>query len=140
MSDIGKLRQEHAQLIGIVRKLAEVVSARSAPPPMLLFELRQELSSTLIAHLKSEDWVLYPKLLASSERDIAAAARSFSDEMGGLAGAYMAYVDRWTATSIMVDWAGYCADSRRIIEALTIRIERENRELYPMLEALDRAA
>ena len=46
----------------------------------------------------------------------------------------------WSAAAIEADWPGYCADSRVIIDALTNRILLENRDLYPLLEHLDRAA
>lgn len=140
MTDVAKLRDDHAELVRMVRKLGEYV-AQSAPPPQLeLFDLRRRLSSTLIAHLKTEDWVLYPRLLASSDPAVAATGRAFNAEMGGLAAAYVAYTDKWTATAIAGDWAGYCADTRRIIDALTNRIVRENRELLPLLDRLDAAA
>ena len=140
MSDLLKLRQEHAQLVEIVGRLAKIIAEADPPSAGDLFRLRQQLTSTLIAHLKAEDWVLYPRLLASAEGKIAATAREFSEEMGGLAQAYTAYADKWTATSIAEDWPGYCDETRGIIEALTNRITRENRELYPLLEAIDKAA
>jgi hypothetical protein len=67
-------------------------------------------------------------------------ARAFSQEMGGLAQAYLAYAELWGADAIQQDWAGYRAATRGIIEALTSRITRENRQLYPLLEGLDKAA
>jgi iron-sulfur cluster repair protein YtfE (RIC family) len=140
MSEILKLRQEHARLMEIAGRLTKIVAGLHPPEAGDLFKLRHELSSTLIGHLKSEDWVLYPRLLASGQGKIAETARAFSDEMGGLAKAYTAYADKWTATSIDKDWAGYCGETRGIIDALTKRITRENRELYPLLEALDKAA
>jgi hypothetical protein len=60
--------------------------------------------------------------------------------MGGLSAAYVAYTEKWSATAIEGDWPGYCTDSRAIIEALSNRIVRENRELLPLLDGLDRAA
>ena len=140
MSDITKLREDHAELVRIVQRLAETIAMPSPPPQVELFELRRWLSSTLIAHLKAEDWVLYPRLLDSRDAAVADTAKAFSDEMGGLAAAYAAYADKWNAGAIDADWAGYCAESRTIIDALTCRITRENRELYPLLEALDKAA
>lgn len=140
MSGLAKLRQEHAELVAIVRRLADFTARPSPPPQVELFELRRELSSTLIAHLKAEDWVLYPRLLGSDDADVAATAQAFNDEMGGLAAAYVAYTEQWSAPAINADWPGYCAASRAIIDALTCRITRENRELYPLLEKLERAA
>ena len=89
-----------------------------------------------IAHLKAEDWVLYPRLLASPDGQISSTAREFCEEMGGLAAAYIEYCEQWNADAITADWAGYCKDSRELIDALTIRITRENRELYPLLDPL----
>jgi|SRR5256885_89616 len=140
MSDLAKLRQEHAELVGIVRRLGTFIALPAPPAQTELFLLRSELSSTLIAHLKTEDWVLYPRLLASADQAVARTAQAFSYEMGGLADAYAAYAETWGADAIQADWAGYCAATRSIVEALMGRITRENRELYPLLEGLDKAA
>ena len=140
MSDIPKLRDEHFRLMGTVGRLRAVIERRMPPPQLHLLTLRHELSATLIAHLKAEDWLLYPRLLESPDRHVAATARAFSDEMGGLAANYAAHCERWNANAISADWRGYCIDLRLLLDALTIRITRENRELFPLLETLARAA
>ena len=140
MTDLAKLREEHAQLVEIVRRLAAFIELPKPPSRLELFELRRELGAVLIAHLKAEDWALYPRLIESGDRNVAAVARAFSDEMGGLAAAFTAYNKRWSAYSIDLDWPAYCSETRGIIDALTLRIMRENRELYPLLERLDKAA
>lgn len=140
MSELMKLREDHAALARLFRRLGEAIGQPNPPPQVELFELRQQLVSTLLAHLKLEDWALYPRLIESGEADIAAAGQMFKDEMGGLAPAFLAYSNKWTAGSIGADWAGYCADTRAILAALTNRLTRENRELLPLLERLDRAA
>jgi len=40
----------------------------------------------------------------------------------------------------VTEWAGYCRDTRAILEPLVNRLTRENRELLPLLERVDRAA
>jgi len=118
-----------------------VVIAEPQPPePAVLFAVRGELNSVLIAHLKAEDWVLYPRLFASPDPSVEQTARAFSDEMGDLAHAYTARTQKWTATSIAGDWSGYCRETGAILDALAKRIVRGNRELYPLLEAMDKAA
>ena len=140
MSDIRKLRQEHAELVEIVGRLNAVIAGPKSPPLVELFNLRRELSSSLIAHLKAEDWALYPRLMASGNPEVEAAAKGFSDEMGGLAAAYTLYAQRWDAMSIDNNWHGFCLETRDIIAALFDRITRKNRELYPLAERLNRAA
>jgi Hemerythrin HHE cation binding domain len=135
-----KLREDHAKLARLFRQLGEVVARPSPPPQMELFDLRRELVSTLLAHLKLEDWALYPKLIESGNDEAASVGRTFKDEMTGLAPAFIAYCDKWGASSIGADWSGYCADTRAILDALMNRLTRENRELFPVLERLSRAA
>ena len=140
MSQLSKLREDHAKLARLFSQLGHVIDLRHPPSTLELFDLRRELLSTLLAHLKLEDWALYPRLIESGEADIASAGQAFKDEMGGLAPAFLAYCDKWNAPSIEADWAGYCADTRGILDALTNRLTRENRELLPLLDRLDRAA
>lgn len=140
MTDVAKLREDHAELVKLARQLETFIGQPAPPQQLALFEVRRRLTSTLIAHLKTEDWVLYPRLLASSDASVAATGRAFNDEMGGLAAAFMAYSERWTADAIQADWPGYCRETRVIVDALMNRITRENRELLPLLDRLDRAA
>lgn len=140
MADLMKLREEHARLVEIADRLGHIIRQPNPPAAADLFLLRRELSATLVGHLKAEDWVLYPRLLAYPDTLVAQTARAFSDEMGGLATDYCAYCDRWTASAIDRDWSGYCVETGAILVALVSRIKRENGELYPLLEALDRAA
>jgi hypothetical protein len=140
MTTLAKLRSQHGELMAIVRQLGNLIDSSIPPPQLQLFDLRRQLSLTLIGHLKAEDWVLYPRLLASADGQIASTAHTFCVEMGGLAAAYIDYCEKWNANAITRDWAGYCKDSREFIDSLVIRITRENRELYPLLERLDHAA
>lgn len=140
MPSLAQLRQEHAELVTIVGELNALIGRDTPPPSVELFNVRRKLSSVLIAHLKAEDWVLYPPLLSCDDSVIAATAKQFVDEMGGLAQAYSVFNERWDALSIESNWAGYQREANGIIEALTNRIIRENRDLYPLLEKVQRAA
>lgn len=140
MHRLQQLRDEHAQLMAITRRLSAMI-ARDVPPPSTeLYVLRRELSSALIRHLKAEDWLLYPRLLVSPNQVVARTALSFSEEMGGLARAYTEYAERWGSYAIEANWSAYREETGAIIEALKDRITRENSELYPLLEKLNMAA
>lgn len=140
MSSLAQLRQEHAELVKIVKELEALIAGDKPPPSVILFDVRRRLSSTLIAHLKAEDWVLYPPLLSSEDVAIAGTAKRFVDEMGGLAQAFTTYVEHWDALRIESAWQDYRKETCGIIDALSNRIVRENQELYPLLENLGRAA
>lgn len=140
MSELMKLREDHAKLGRLFDRLGEVIDGPIPPAQVGLFELRHELVSTLLAHLKLEDWALYPRLIESGDAELASAGETFKDEMGGLAPAFLAYSDKWNATSINADWPGYCSDTRTILDALLNRLARENGELLPLLERLENVA
>ena len=60
--------------------------------------------------------------------------------MGGLAPAFLAYCDKWSARAIETSWADYCGETGQILDALENRLESEDRELLPLLQRLDEAA
>ena len=140
MSSLAQLRQDHAELVIIVGELQELIERDAPPPQVELFQIRRKLSNVLIAHLKAEDWVLYPPLLNSSDPAVARTAKQFIDEMGGLVQVYAMFSEKWDALRIESDWAHYQAEAKAIVDALTDRIVRENRDLYPLLEKIQRAA
>ena len=140
MGGLFKLRGEHAAIMGIVERLGYLVSHSSPAPQLHVFAMRHQLSSALIAHLETEEWLLYPRLIASADPDIAATASAFSQEAKRLKAAYVEHCQTWNAHAIAADWAGYCAASRGLIDMLNKRITSENRELFPLLERLDQAA
>ena len=140
MSSIAQIRADHAELVKIFREWDALLNRDTPPPQVELFGVRSRLSSLLVAHLKAEDWVLYPPLLESNDPEIARVARNFVEEMGGLAAAYSAFMEKWDALSIEGGWTDYRKEARGIAEALGNRIVRENRELLPLVERAAGAA
>jgi hypothetical protein len=114
-------------------RLTAIIKRESPPPSRDLYRVRMELASALIYHLKSEDWVLYPPLLNSSDARVADTARAFSEEMGGLAKIFKDYTERWGADAIEADWTSYQYATREILGAMSYRMKREERDLYPLL-------
>jgi len=140
MSSISQIHHDHTELVKIVDEWEAMIDRDTPAPTVELFDVRRRLSSLLIAHLKAEDWVLYPPLLESSDAEIARVARQFVDEMGGLAAAYNIFMERWDALGIQADWATYKKEAFGISKALANRIVREDEELLPLVERASRAA
>ncbi len=139
MSDLKKLRNEHDELAVIGAHLSAIIEKNDPPPSQELYTIRMKLASGLIRHLKTEDWILYPALLASSNKRVAVTARAFSASMGGLAENFKDYSARWNAGAIENDWSGYCRETAEILRVLTLRMKFEERDLYPLLEGVGQA-
>lgn len=130
--DLARARAEHAA-IGILLDRFEAALSEDAPPPGLL-ALRDELVGALTAHLRYEDWVIYPWLLAQ-QGEAAGAARRLIAELHDFV-AFATRYELWTAERIAADWPGYRAHATRMGERLRARIACEDRELYaPLIEA-----
>ena len=62
---------------------------------------------------------------------------SYYEEMAQLAEAYDGFVRRWnTAQRLRADTEGFRADANDVLRRLHARMQRENREFYPRIEAL----
>src|SRR5690242_20326714 len=49
MSQLSRLRDDHAKLARMFGRLGEIIARKESPPQLELFELRRELMGTLIA-------------------------------------------------------------------------------------------
>lgn len=135
--EMQRLRAEHAALDTLSRLLLALVAKPDSPRPTELASVRGMFRDTLLRHLKCEDWVLYPRLKASGDPEIEQLARDFIFEMGHIADEFTAYDTRWPAARVVGDWPGFCAETEAVLDAIAMRIEREERELYPAAEQYD---
>src|SRR3569833_1580909 len=114
MSELSKLRDDHAKLARLFRRLGEVIEMPAAPAQVELFELRRELVSTLLAHLKLEDWALYTRLIESGDEDATTTKHKNKNKKNNLAPANNTKTDKKNTDTIAGDWTGYCSDTRAI--------------------------
>ncbi|MBB6426070.1 hemerythrin domain-containing protein [Sphingopyxis sp. JAI128] len=138
--EMQRLRAEHAALVALSRIILAMTEARHPPPASELTSARGALREALVRHLKCEDWILYPRLMASGDPGLMRTTRAFELEMGNLSADYVAYDEMWSGARVAADWPGFCRETRRIFEQLAMRIEREERELYPLADTLHSAA
>jgi hypothetical protein len=137
--EMERLRAEHSALIALARIVTDLLQT---PGPARLTELasaRGMLRETLVRHLKCEDWILYPRLRATGDPDLMHITHEFELEMGDLAAEYVAYDDLWTAERVAARWEEFCRETIAIFGALATRVEREERELYPLADRLHAA-
>lgn len=135
--EMRRLRAEHAALTTLSGFLMDLLAAPELPRPTELAAVRSMFRDTLVRHLKCEDWILYPRLKASGDAELSRLARQFVGEMGHLAEDFVAYDARWTEAEIASDWPGFCRETEAMLDAIGMRIEREESDLYPAAEQLD---
>ena len=108
--EMQRLRAEHAALVTLSRILLDMVR------------------ENLVRHLKCEDWILYPRLMATGDQELMRITRDFEIEMGDLAGDFIAYDDKWTSERVAADWTDFCRETVIVFDLLAMRVEREDVE------------
>ena len=133
MGFTDKFRTQHTEILQVAKEMTEQM--RGQPDAAVLRKLLSNLAGKLQVHLAMEDQALYPRLQSASDPKVKAMANQFMAEMGGLRGAFAAYNSKWQLSAIRADHAGVAEETQAVFAALTQRIARENRELYPLADA-----
>lgn len=138
MIRLNILREQHDEALDMAQRLLELIdgykAGASACP--ILRQLNR-LCGVLRVHLAHEDVQLYPALTASSDPNIARTAQHYVDEMGGLALDLEYFARQWSCSaSISNDFAEFSQAANDLMLALAVRIERENRYLYPLVDSV----
>jgi hypothetical protein len=136
-SSTANLRRQHAALLQLSSEIS--ASLRSEEGVVRdAHRLRTQLSALagiLNVHLAMEDGVMYPRLRVDQDPSIRLIARRFVEEMGDLRRSFAEYAHRWnTPEAIRAAPREFARESRLILEALTLRIAREEHELYPLVD------
>jgi iron-sulfur cluster repair protein YtfE (RIC family) len=135
--DIEQFKREHADLLSAVTALRELVQSGVQEHAQAILGQLVTMSATIKLHLAAEDRVLYPALASAADLQAAETGKRFQDEMGDLAQVYAAFASRWNlAAKISKDPDGFRSDANNVFKALHLRVQRENRELYPLAERL----
>ncbi|HAP25994.1 MULTISPECIES: hemerythrin domain-containing protein [Achromobacter] len=135
--NIDKFKQQHVDIlegIAALRKLALAGVARNAA------EIAQgivAMSATIKLHLAVEDRALYPAVARSADAELARKGREFQEEMDAIAAAYEGFAKRWNnARNLELDERGFRDDANTVLRRVHERMQRENRDLYPRIEAM----
>ena len=132
MGFTDKFRLQHNDILAAAGEITDELNGTA--DPAVLRKLLSNLAGKLNFHLAQEDKALYPRLMQAKDGETNAMASRFMKEMGGLSEAFATYSNRWQVSAIRSDAAGFANDTRAVFAALTQRIARENRELYPLAD------
>jgi len=97
-----------------------------------------KLSGKLQVHLAMEDKALYPQLLEHKDMTVKTTAKRYVDEMGGISTAFKDYMSKWAIPSVIqAKSQEFISETKAIFDTLSKRVERENNELYVMVDNLN---
>jgi hemerythrin-like domain-containing protein len=138
MARTDALRQQHNEMLAIATRIASLLKPDELSVEQTANAVRSDLSALagkLMIHLAVEDKNLYPALSTSPDITAQGMAKKFQEEMGGLAQAFKDYTSSFpTGKAISSDPNSFITRTNAVFTALKQRIEREERDLYPLAD------
>jgi len=136
MAKSDRYREQHRGLLNLAKKINELlVPGQLANDATEVRMCLADLSGKLKVHLAAEDHSLYPSLLKHEKEEIRAIVQQFIDEIGSLSTVLMGYLEKWPSPLPIQDNPGdFIKDTKGILSALAGRIEKEDNQLYPLLD------
>lgn len=130
-----QLTEHHQKLWAFIHSLQEYeTTAGVRTQAKEISSIISKLSGILSVHLAAEDNYLYPALQKNTNPQIQQTAAKFSAEMGTLSKGYSSYKAKFMlASQIEAAPADFLKETAVILDALTKRLQREDTELYPLL-------
>lgn len=131
------LSQQHAEILATVTAMRPLLASRQtvAAGAAQLRQALMRLGGQLSVHLAMEDKGLYPKLRGHTDPAIASLAAQYETEMGGLKATFVAYSERWLRSAAIGDAPEvFLTETEALFAALGKRIDRENNELYALVD------
>lgn len=127
-------RAQHLELA----RLAERIPSEGPLPSGFDVSLAlARLKGVLGVHLKMEDDVLYPAMLAHPARDVREKAAKYQREMGTLSATFATFYEKWASSSaaLEADPAGFQREWFGVLRALQARMNAEEADLYEAVDA-----
>lgn len=133
--------EQHAEIMQILNELQTRAASGLEEHHKEIARLLIKLRFKVKLHLASEDKILFPVIRNEGDCPESAMLASYEEEMQGLAGVFLEFIQRWEyAEQILNNSSEFLQEAAGAIEALSKRIAREERELYPAIARLERKA
>ena len=135
--NLDQFHKDHKELMGMATEILGLLNEQAViDNAEKISTLLGSISGKLKIHLALEDKQLYPELMNSSNPEVQTKAASFQNEMGGLKEAFTQYASAWLSPmKIKNDPNTFINQTKEVFGAVANRVEREEKELYPMAEA-----
>jgi hypothetical protein len=134
--------RQHEELMNLGKALGKELDTRTiSEDPTRVRKALAAFSGKLRVHAAMEQQALYPRLLSSDDPEVVGKARTLENEIGPLYQSFFNYLQAWSgAGAIQTDIEEFCRETMKQLFQLSTRMRRENHELYPLVDALDRRA
>lgn len=135
--DIQRMKGQHVQIMTSIVSMRHLAHAGIAENAEALAHELKAMGGVITTHLAAEDHVLYPSLKRQPNMDLVRLGQQYQAEMSDIAGEFKHFSHHWTnAAEIARNPEAFRSEANVVLKKIHARMQRENTELYPMVEAI----
>jgi hemerythrin-like domain-containing protein len=135
MKATARYRRHHTELIDLFHQVIDVPEAEIERSAGAISRVLSRLYGLLSVHLALEDRSLYPRMRNCSDASLRRMAQQYEVEMGNLKERFELFYHQWLQVStIQAEPRAFSREAKQVIGSLLQRIEKENREFYPLVD------
>jgi hypothetical protein len=138
MHPVTYYQEQHAEILRMVEDLRPLLNEESLKIGAVAKTAKSllcEISDKLNAHLLEEDKELYPSLLTDHDEKVRSTAWGFISGQHSLRQWMVQYNKKWLKDCDFELSQELLRDTKELLELLEVRVEREERFLFPKLES-----
>lgn len=133
-----RYRRQHDELAALAaaieQKLEGVQAGQKAAD---VRRLLAQYSGKLSVHLRMEDEALYPRALGDGDATLQRVAATLQGDVGPLHDEFQAFLKAWPSAAVIeARPRDFALQLARTLRTITRRMQREEAELYPLVDAL----
>ncbi|HUG59232.1 MAG TPA: hemerythrin domain-containing protein [Candidimonas sp.] len=135
--DIERFKHQHVEILDGIAGLRQFAHAGIKENAHEIAGGITALSTVVKLHLAIEDRILYPALQQGNDARLAEMGHAYQEDMKGIASGYIAFSRRWGAAAAIAENADqFRTEANTVLKALHSRMQKENAEFYPAIEAM----
>ncbi len=137
MHPVSFYHEQHVELLGMVEELRPLLNEESLKIRTIAktaHNLLCEIAGKLKEHLAEEDKQLYPSLLTHNDAKVRTAAWGFISGQHALRQWTEQYNKKWLKDCNFEFTDEFLKDTGELLDLLAVRVDREERFLFPKLE------
>ncbi len=135
--DIERFKHQHVEILDGIANLRKLSHAGIKENAHEIARAIASLSTVVKLHLAIEDRILYPALQNGNNAHLAEMGRAYQEGMKGIASGYIAFSRRWGSASAIAEKAEqFRSEANTVLKTVYARMQKENTEFYPAIEAL----
>jgi len=134
--NIDKFKQQHIEIINCITELRHRAREGIAENAVEISKLIIAMSSIIKLHLAVEDKILYPALQELNNSALTKMGNKFQNEMITIASTYIDFAQKWNSANNVAKYPEeFRSEANKVLKLLHDRMQRENIDFYPAIEA-----